>query len=287
MRRSIDVALKDALSDASADLDTGAAVARLTAADYRHGRSPRHRPPVRARLGIAGGAGLVAAATAALLVLSSGGSGLVPLAYAGYSASPTTPTPAELKPAIAECKQWLRPSSVNDGYPGRLVLTDKRGSYVVALYAIGPNSQFCIFGEGADEGGGGGSGVLAGNPAPGQDQLGVPSGGASGAVGFPGGNTEADEYGLAGRGVTAVTFILRHHKTVNATVENGWYFAWWPEMVTQESPWGSRPVAVRVTTASGTVTSPMPYPGKACSAHPNACVFRLHGPTWAEIHHIF
>lgn len=56
-------------------------------------------------------------------------------------------------------------------------------------------------------------------------------------------------YGRAGADVSAVTFTFADGSSVDATVENGWYFAWWPG--------GSRPTSVSVTANSTTVTTPM------------------------------
>jgi hypothetical protein len=105
--------------------------------------------------------------------------------------------------------------------------------------------------------------------APGPDQLGDPDGFGGGAVGFPGsGNSPTsrgaeDVSGLAGSDVSAVTFDFADGSKVNATVQNGWYFAWWP---------GDRwPASVQVTTNSATLTSPMSV--SACLSETTGCVF--------------
>lgn len=72
-----------------------------------------------------------------------------------------------------------------------------------------------------------------------------------------------DAYGRAGSDVSAVTFTFSNGKTVEATIENGWYFAWWP--------WAGFPTSAQVTTSSGTATSPMP--GQQCTQQPGSCVF--------------
>jgi hypothetical protein len=56
-------------------------------------------------------------------------------------------------------------------------------------------------------------------------------------------------FGRAGRDVSAVTFKFADGKTVRATVEHGWYFAWWP--------WASSPLTARVVTPSGTTVIPI------------------------------
>lgn len=290
MSDALEQGLRAALAERAATLPADARD-RLARIDYAPRTRRLPRPTRLWSLASASGATIAAAIVAAVLLLSSGGISLVPLAYAGYAASPIKPTAAELAPAIKECKPWLRPTSGNEGYPGHLVLTDKRGRYVVALYAIGPATEFCIVDGKRPEGGGGGWAVRAEEPAPGPNQLGIPGGGGGGARGFPGtnaadplGGTEFNIYGLAGRNVSAVTFILADHTTVRATVEHGWYFAWWPGFAWPMRK--NRPTEVQVVTRSRSVTSPMPYPGKRCAARARACVFRLHGPSWTHQHGI-
>lgn len=62
--------------------------------------------------------------------------------------------------------------------------------------------------------------------------------------------------GTAGRTVTAVRFVLADGKTVSATVQDGWYEAWWPG---SSKRGGAQPVRVEVTTPSGTRSSPIAY----------------------------
>ena len=82
--------------------------------------------------------------------------------------------------------------------------------------------------------------------APGPDQLGLGGGGSSPAAGFPGSRSRgvySYTLGLAGSNITAVTFRFGDRMTVDATVQNGWYFAWWPN--------SDSPTSVRLTTKSG------------------------------------
>jgi hypothetical protein len=78
--------------------------------------------------------------------------------------------------------------------------------------------------------------------------------------------------GQAGSSISAVTFAFANGETVAATVQNGWYFAWWP--------WLTDPTSVQVTTSSGAVTSPMREstvgaddPAPACTPGSSGCVF--------------
>jgi hypothetical protein len=74
--------------------------------------------------------------------------------------------------------------------------------------------------------------------------------------------------GRVGPDVTGVTLVLADGSTVEATVANGWFAAWWPgrwsgnHMVPPTdqslSPLGqSVPQSVEITTASGTTTQPL------------------------------
>ncbi len=66
--------------------------------------------------------------------------------------------------------------------------------------------------------------------------------------------------GPVGAGVTGVTVIRSNGSSVQATVQNGWYLAWWPGT--------ERAVTPRVATASATSTQSFPtgprQPSPAC-----------------------
>ena len=66
--------------------------------------------------------------------------------------------------------------------------------------------------------------------------------------------------GRTGAGVTAVTIERSDGSSVQATVANGWYLAWWPDTVAATN--------AEVTTASGTSTVAFPstpaLPAPAC-----------------------
>jgi hypothetical protein len=249
MKRSLEVALKDALSDASTRLDTEAAVARLTSTAYR-GQSRRWlgMPGVGGAAGLrravsATGVTLIAAIVTTILLLSSGGNALVPLAYAGWSAVPQTPTPAEVARAARLCNHKTvsyQPAPTSD----RPTLTDKRGRYVAILSAGGRTTQLCISdGRAADTRGGSSFGqVLTGRA-----QLGFPAVGIGGPLpGFEGSDDESNLYGRAAPDIREVTIVFAGGRSVQATVENGWYFAWWPN--------SDHPVAIRAQRASRTIT---------------------------------
>jgi hypothetical protein len=223
------------------------------------------------------------------------------MAYADWSATPVTPTPAALAAAVAACNR-IDSRTHYSGTPmltGQPVLTDARGKYVAAIYASGSSVNVCIS-DGHDTGSSTGGGTLGFYATPGPDQLGLPTGGGGSAPGFPGANpnqplppqmrtamqaqpqlknnpsllakdeaerqhaldqgVETHLVGLAGSDIADATFVFANGKTVTATVQNGWYFAWWPNI--------DQPTSVQVTTRDGkTITSQM-----HCKPGTNSCM---------------
>jgi hypothetical protein len=229
--------------------------ARLRAFDYRSRNARRHR--LWALIGASSSA-LTAAIVAVIVLLSSG----APVAYAGWTPVPTTPTPAALAAATAACN-WMNDANGPPTLTGTPVLIDARGRYTAAIYVNGEVAHICIS-DGEHNGTtlAMDSGVQWSDAAHGPDQLSSPMGSGGSAVGFPGsvggaaqfpGSAEpGQEYnasGLAGSGVSDVAFVFADGATVDATVQNGWYFAWWPNR--------NWPTSVKVTSSSGTVVSPM------------------------------
>jgi hypothetical protein len=235
--------------------------ARLCAFDYRsHAR--RHRR-VWAAMGT-GGTALTGGVVAAILMLSSGAS-----IAEGWTPIPTAPSAASVAAATASCN-WVNAPNGPPILTGTPALADGRGSYTAAIYVNGHVAYICISnGQHTGTGLTSNSRVLSFEAAPGPDQLGDPSGGGGSALGFPASdaatssNQEQDVQGLAGSDVSAVTFAFADGSTVAATVQNGWYFAWWPG-----DGW---PTTVQVTTGSGTHTSPMAV--AACVSQATGCVF--------------
>jgi len=224
--------LREAFADRAAVI-TREASARLRAVDY-HPRSLPSRPA----LGALGLSGAAAAAGAAILL----GSGAAP-AFAGWTASPTTPLPGQLAAAQQRC-------STGAGTP---VLTDTRGPYTASIYADGSN---CLEGNGITIGSSGGGGGKSGVPAGTIERNGV-------------GESDSDGHALTmvdgaiGAGVTGVTITRSDGSSVQATVKNGWYLAWWPGT--------ERAVTARVASPTGTSTQSFPTAtpdrsGPACPA---------------------
>jgi hypothetical protein len=239
--------------------------ARLCALDYRS-RARRHRR-VWAAMGTGGTVLTGGVVVAAILMLSSGAS-----VAQGWTPIPTAPSAAAVAAATAACN-WVNALNAPNGPPaltGTPVLTDGRGSYTAAIYVNGHVAYICISnGQHTGTGLTSNGRLLSFEAAPGPDQLGDPSGGGGSAPGFPASdgptssNQEEDVQGLAGSDVSAVSFAFADGSTVEATVQNGWYFAWWPG--------NSWPTTVQVTTGSGTHTSPMS--AAACGSQATGCVF--------------
>lgn len=271
VNETLEQALRAALSDLAANRSTEAD-ARLLATDYRprSGRLHRRWPVVGAA------ATLVSAGAATAALLSSA----APEAFAGWTAMPSAPAPSALRTATTLCNA-LNPAWRLTGTP---VLTEARGKYVAEIFVNRSKGldEVCvsdgIWGAPGTIVGGGPS-ALRLQAAPGADQLGMPTGSAGFDDGFPGAaakyrgqlplewsyltaaqransNGSAQEWaGLAGRDVRAVALAFDQGVTVDATVENGWYFAWWP------GP--ALPNSVQVTTSSGTtISSPFPDTGR-------------------------
>lgn len=231
--------------------------ARLCAFDYRS-RARRHRR-VWAAMGTGGTALTGGVVAAAILILSSGAS-----VAEGWTPVPSAPSAAAVATATAACN-WVNDRNGPPILTGTPVLTDGRGTYTAAIYVDGHVAHICISNGQHEATGIETNGrILSVGAAPDPNQLGNPSGGGGSAPGFPGSSgQEQDVEGLAGSDVSAVTFKFADGSTVEASVQNGWYFAWWPG--------NSWPSSVRVTTSTGTRTSPMS--GAACMSETTRCVF--------------
>jgi hypothetical protein len=246
MNEPLESNLRTALRE-RASLVPGASVDRLTGHDY-HPRHSRLRPPVA----IGATATAAAAAGAATLVISLGAGATN--AFAGWTAKPTQPAPGQIEAAQTSCESGQSPVS---GLP--LKLADTRGPFTFSVYANSQSSASCIKGPSftavttntssvpvsvpdgqivlsiaqgrAAQGGalgGGGPGLGGGGPAR--------------AAGAPYSFAE----GRTGSGVTGVTLVLDDGTTVQATVGNGWFVAWWPG--------DQRAKSAQLTTPSGVKT---------------------------------
>lgn len=198
---------------------------------------------------------------------------VAPGSAVGYSPAPTAPTPAAIRAAAAACDR------LGARITGRRVLAAARGRYTALIFRSSKSDRVCI-----SDGHSGDGSTSVGFDAlwrfyVGPDQLGEVGGGGGSAPGFPssaranhavlGRMTPARQerhlYGLAGTDISAVTFVFAKGVKVGATIQHGWYFAWWPS--------SDLPTSVRVTTKTGTViTSRMPWAG-GCRPGTTGCLF--------------
>jgi hypothetical protein len=251
------------------------------------------RPAYRIRFGRlwtaigASGTLLAAAITAAVLLLSSG----APPAYAGYSSAPAQPSRAALSAATKSCDVLAAGySAIADGtFAHRPVLAEQRGVYVAAVEVRGGRVYSCLTSGSNGMRDIGTFGRLQGEPAP--QHISAPYWLQAGAGSLTGpgpsplrqvlnNETPAERkafhdrslgagYGLyalgrVGNGVSSITFSFADEEAVSATVENGWYFAWWP--------WTSDATSVTVGTRSGAVTSPLHASANFPAAFRPSCV---------------
>jgi len=206
-------------------------------------------------------AGVRVVGTAVALVVLCAGAGA---AY-GSRAGGSTPTRSALAAAVGACN-WEYNHDKPRVITGAPILAVARGPYVGLIYVKGKKVYDCVSDGNPDETGAGSSdGIAVLYAVPSPDQLGLPVTSGGSAPGFPGCASNQQcvvqhNIGRAGRKVVALAFVFAHDITVAATVQNGWYFAWWPN--------SNEPRSVRVTTSSGTVTSRMD-----CDVGSKGCVW--------------
>jgi hypothetical protein len=271
MNDLLEQAIRETYADQDSVYDTRDAVDRILDHDYH--------PRTRRRLlwpTVGAASTATVAAVVAALALSSG----TPAAYGAWTATPSAAPPAAISAATASCN-WHWNHDNPRRFTGNPVLTEARGRYVAAVFVVHGNVWDCVAdpsGHGASEGEDGPV-----EPTPPADKINFPTGSGGGAPGFfPAHRTltlsgwqqmllrhvnsaserrqlrtnwmqslrrgfEYHMFGRAGRAVTSVWFHFDRAKTVKATVENGWYFGWWPRL--------DMPTSITVTSAAGTVTS--------------------------------
>jgi len=240
--------LRDALTT-RADALPATAGDRVRAHDYRP-RTRSLRPPVAA-------GALTAAAAAGVAVWVVALSSQTPSAFAGWTATPTAGSPAQVKAAEAACRHRLAspaPPGARTGHgpaPAggpelthlRPVLADTRGPFTWAIFAGSDASASCISGPSLT--------VLS---ASGGVNVTAPAGKvaltSSSQTQTPKGAAYSFVEGRAGSGVTAATLVLGDGTHVQATLQNGWFVAWWPGDQSARS--------ALVTTPAGTATQTLP-----------------------------
>ena len=207
MTDQLEAQVRAALRERAAQVPT-ASMARLTHLDY-HPRTRRLRPPLAiGALTTAAGAGTVAV----IVSLTAGASN----AFAGWTPTPTTPSPGQLANAQASCEGGKSPIA---GLP--LKLADTRGPFTFSVYASDTSSATCISGPSFTAV----SGSMASAP------VNVPSGQvvlSSEHQTNRSGQAYSFAEGRTGAGVSGVTLTLDDGTKVQATVGGGWFVAWWP-----------------------------------------------------------
>ena len=205
---------------------------RLRDRDYRP-RVRSLRPPTAI-----GGVALAAAAIAAVLILELGSA--TPQAFAGWSATPTTPTAGQVSGAEAACRTELGATAGARGNSALSpVLTDTRGPFTFVIFASrdARASASCITGPRLITTS---NSVQVGDgPGLSADQILLSS-----YYDTHGDDALAFAEGHAGSSVSAVTLVLSDGAKVQTSLANGWFVAWWP---------GDRGIATaEVTTPQGT-----------------------------------
>ncbi len=215
--------------------------------DLRPGIRPRHSRTVR-RVALAGG--LVAAATAGVLVLPSPFGG--DHAYASWTPTPTGLSPARSAEAAERCREEQSDGPGED-YPqladASVAVAERRGEWTTVILAgEGGFSALCI----TDDSSGlftngmiGSIGVAAGG-LPGAREVRATELGM-GTVGAAGDMSMAAGY--AGTEVVGVAYHSRSHGVVTATVNAGRFALWFPgDELIDAARWG---VDVEVTYGDG------------------------------------
>jgi hypothetical protein len=245
MTERIEDDLRAALAQRAATIPADAG-ARMRNRDYRpRGRSMR--PPVAA-------GGLVAAGSVAAIAAVTLGTS-TPRAFAGWQATPTAASADQVSTAEANCRAQLAalpapPAGVRGPLPSS-TSGCRPAPFTFVILADANDSASCITGPSFRSESFNGSSrpivVDAGQVALSRFSVG---GNGNGAYSFGEGHT--------GSGVTGVALTLTDGTRVQATVQGGWFVAWWP---------GASTVAgLLVTTASGTHTQSVP--SGACPSGP-------------------
>jgi hypothetical protein len=224
-----------------------------------------HRPCrrfVSAKAIVAVSSGIAAAIAATVTVLCSSARP----AFAGWHPDPTSPATGQVVAALHQCQR-----------PGAPTLTDTRGRYTAAVYAVAGGVVTCLRGGALAFSG------VATNPhvphiASDQVQMFALSGASSSGQRF----TVLD--GRAGASVTAVIVRRSHVSPVRASLSHGWYVAWWPGTaratgVLIHTRTGSRTVALRGVTTNTPTCRAMERCGGKHSATASASPARLLGQT--------
>jgi hypothetical protein len=284
MTEAFESELRTALANGARALPVDGVIARLRTVDYSSRRRQRWILPITAVTGTA-----LAAAALTVVLLSSGSSGpeVLPLtapphvqvtAYVGWTAIPAKASAASVTSARASCGRMMYVRITASD----VLLDDLRGPFVEIIYNNKSDGRVwsCISKNGHAQLSGTvdttanphpdryeitrpvyGAGIAPINPSTRRGTRPTPKQASERAIQArkmtrdeiplsP--NSLVTTSGVAGRDVTSVVLILKGGERVRATVQHGWYSAWWPGST--EHRVYAIPVAAEVLTTSGTHT---------------------------------
>jgi hypothetical protein len=258
MDTQVEHELRRVLAARAAELPSDASN-RLLAANYRP-RSGIQRPALAV-----GGAAVVAGAVVAVSLVGLGTD--TPRAFAGWSATPTAPKGDQVRTAQEACmsrlptsagiehrqetasgphRPWPIPSITTGSW--HAVVIDTRGPYTMILLAAahGAAELSCFSGR-QPISLGGSFGTHPPPPVP-AGHISLVSSGSTTTPRDEGSHHFSQLVGRTGPGVTGVTLRLRNGTRVTASLDNGWFLAWWPGT--------QRGTATEVTISTGTTVTP-------------------------------
>lgn len=255
---------------------------RVSHVDFRQSR---RRVPLLTKIGATAG-GIAAAATAAVLSLTAG----TQVAFAGWTATPSTASAASVTATRTACGHVaaadVLASEARGPYTaivflrgdrpwqcvakGPRVVVDLSTPYPLRVYSTVPSERVMVplvsqrvFGKTLKR--------------LNQSSLAATWSDSKALAVMTGPGSVSIALGVAGNNVNGVTLTLKDGQEVRATVEHGWYVAWWPGAPKRG---GGETTRITVTTSSGTHSSRLPasagrgtyrlsgkgcFPGDACS----------------------
>jgi hypothetical protein len=229
-------------------------------------RTPTARHRLSRRRVVSGFGALAVAGAASIAGVLIAGGPAASNAFAGWTAAPTQPASGELSDAVAQCKsgpatpppgaatRQVGPgggalpgtSALQDTANWQLAVSDVRGPFSMLLFTDGDNTSIlCVDGPTFQSR----SSEMAAQGTLTDDAISIDR--FSTTV-----NPQAGAYtfveGRVGASVTAAVLVLDDGTSIDATIHNGRFLAWWPGAHTVKS--------TAVTTASATTTQPASLP---------------------------
>jgi hypothetical protein len=214
--------------------------ARVTALRHAIERAARGRRPAHRKAWFLVPAGAAACALAVVLVANT----LTPTAaYASWTAVPGTLTSAETTALGAQCATSVRASFPNAADDLKPVVGERRGTFQTALIAGGPQIALCADWLGVPDGEGVRGSSLSGLVL----DAALKQGEVLQTIAVPGQLSGPDAariaFGLVSSDVRAVKVITAEGVEVTASVQRGYFLAWWPS--------GSSAASVKAFAADG------------------------------------